>query len=1689
MKKFFKCLLGLFLFLFLHTAINAQSLFPCKGLFYLTRYNAAATNTFFGNIDFVPNDINITNTGSLNPQGLYNGSVQYNGYIWAQDYVSVTTANKLSLRRFDRNLNSVLLDVTGGNLPTNFDVQFNNAGVDKNGIMYLLDYTAVNATGTITPKLYAIDLKTNPLQMVAGFPKNTTGLNNGADVIWGDITVDPTTNRVYAWYHPTSNNINNNPIGLYEIKNINTATPLLEKVGAAQNATVGSLFFNERGQMFGYGSVGVGNVQDRFYAIDKINGLLTQYGLPDSTVAGSDGCECVFRLSFDRRVYPPVLNIPKCKVDTFTYDFSLRNTTPITINDVEIFDTLDNRFSYGTTAAAIAAQLNNVLGTTSVNVTITNFGGGVNNRLYISGINVPPGLFNFQTKVVIDASALTTSFIASEQAWIKNLDPIYGGPFEKSNDPSTYAATDATEISINLLGSNCLPPISNSFINKPIPQGATFTNIANLSSSDPDGFISNYKIESTMPATEATLRYCTSANAPCSGGFAAITAGTILTPQQINYIQINPTPGFVGNTQFTFSATDNAGVISNIAVFTVPIYQQKPVANNIMANSIANTAPITDLLACSFADQDAANLQTILVKTLPPTTQGVLSVSCPLTFTSATCTNNLQTLTSTVLAAYPNGIPLTIAQATNLKFTPTASYVGNSTFTFAVVDVAGYQSNIAQYTIPVTAVPTNTRPPLANNIRAQQINNSLPATAIPNLTASDLDGTITSFTIVSVPNTTIGVVKIPCTNNPLGGTCTNGFYDLTASVVSANNNAIPITLSQASGLLFAPSGAATGNTSFTFTATDNTNLQSNVAVYELITYNEVPKVSNIQITANFNGTAAPIVPINGSDYEGAITSFRLKSLPPTIAGDLFVPCTGATPPHIGGTCTNGQQKLTNTILANYPNGIPITLPQAAGMRYDPLDGYSGTTTFNYTAIDDNNNESTIGQYTIAVANQNPLVRDTINTVLANTDGLTKLSSNLLALDLDGTVNSFTIFAVPIANSGTLYTPCGGVYPTPSWGTCTGGYMAITPSIVLANPGGIVLTPAQAANLAFDPNLYFTGIVDFNYFAKDNSGNSSNMGVYSIPLSGVGALSPISTNITAPAVLATNAIVNLPKLIGIDPDGTVTSFKINTLSDSYRGTLSMPCGTAANPTPTGGTCLAGRVNITNTILANYPENELPLSLTQAEGLRFLPQPNYTGNFNFTYFAVDNTGANSLITAYTIPITGTPPNAFPINAAPVLLNAGPTPMAAMQATDNDGTIAEYLIDFLPPAFKGTFSISCPTTLLGTNCINNYQNLNNAMLQTYPTGIPLTPLQMTSLRFAPAGTFEGNVILNYHVKDNSGLLSNTTAYNTYIRGVFPYSNDVVGPKIFNGLGQTAITPLNTVDADGSINSYFLHNLPLPNQGELFIPCGSTANPTPLSATCTNGLAKLTAAVLANYPNGIPITLTQNQGLLFDPTSGYNGDVLFNFSGRDNLSNLSNVATYTLRVGRFSALPVTLLNFSGVRTGNDIKTFWAVSNETSIANYVVEYSFNGTNFFTGPTTSATTTNIVQKNYFALLINLPQPIVYLRLKIISTTGSVTYSNTIIINNKTSSTPTITPNPATNFINLNFNNTVKNNYLVQVYDAKGAKLYSNTFANTLPNTIINLNKSSINIFTAGLYVITVTQTSNNQQWATKIIFE
>ncbi|MBK8703006.1 MAG: gliding motility-associated C-terminal domain-containing protein [Saprospiraceae bacterium] len=108
-------------------------------------------------------------------------------------------------------------------------------------------------------------------------------------------------------------------------------------LGGNSQLNMGSLFYDEQGRLFGYGSTG--GPETQLYQINTHNGQVSVVG---SWVSGrfTDGCSCPYQITFDKKVLPAA-TLPCTEV---TYRYEILNTAGIAYGQAELRDTLPSGF-------------------------------------------------------------------------------------------------------------------------------------------------------------------------------------------------------------------------------------------------------------------------------------------------------------------------------------------------------------------------------------------------------------------------------------------------------------------------------------------------------------------------------------------------------------------------------------------------------------------------------------------------------------------------------------------------------------------------------------------------------------------------------------------------------------------------------------------------------------------------------------------------------------------------------------------------------------------------------------------------------------------------------------------------------------------------------------------------------------------------------------------------------------------------------------------------------------------------------------------------------------------------------------------------------------------------------------------------------------------------------------------------
>ncbi|WP_400193833.1 Ig-like domain-containing protein [Hymenobacter sp. B81] len=914
------------------------------------------------------------------------------------------------------------------------------------------------------------------------------------------------------------------------------------------------------------------------------------------------------------------------------------------------------------------------------------------------------------------------------------------------------------------------------------------------------------------------------------------SGASVVTSFQFTAPTTTPISGVVSSTTTSneSNAANNNGTAPAATVTTV--INRAPVAANVTTTALPGSNGATQIANFNVTDPDGnATIATYTFVSVPTAAQGLLYAY------NATSTAFVQITTA--------GQTVNAATYPNLVFDPSGTSSGNVAFQYSATDNGGLSSNTATYTIPVNNVA-----PTAANLTAPILLSSYgPTLLTPALAGADTDGTITGFTITSIPNTT------------------------TQGVLALNGNAVtvgqPINPAQAAQLTFDPVVGFFGNATFGYTATDNSGAVSAAATYAIPVSKATCGQENLVnfatrstgenwatgqsvtvqgVTITSSGYTAPAgtslvvddqaaLPGKGlvwsTDYgtgttktatvtltfSRPLTNFSLNvgdiDLGTGYIDELTVDgynasnaliTLAAADVALGSNSTNvysGSNRITGSASNTSAAGnVIVTFPQAVSrlvLTYrnttavtDPAFQFLDITSLAWCA--EANLATTISGPTRALAGST--VTYTATTTNAGPDA----ADNVVA-----TIQLATGLTVPASPNYTYSSSTGLVTFTAVNGLASGA--TLTNQVSFTMPATNTTGRAASTTLAIDAVL------------ANNNGSAANANITTVV-----DQAPVAANVTtSPAIPSSAAATAILPLSATDPDDAASTLTYTLVT-----------------LPTGGTLA---VNGTPATLGQT------LTATQITQLTFDPTGTSNGSFTFTYRAQDPLGAVSNVATYTIPVSNTPPVAANVTNTPVIpSSAGATAILPLSATDADGSISSYTILSLPAG--------------GTLFVNGAQAT---------VGQPLNATQITQLTFDPAGTSNGNFTFTYTAVDNQGASGNTATYTIPVGNVAPVALNVTNATLSDAAPATTLSALNATDADGSISSYTITNVPnATTQGVLAL----NGNPV------TNGQVVLAA---------------QAGQLTFDPVAGAGGDYRFTFTATDNNGAVSaNTAAFTIPV-----------------------------------------------------------------------------------------------------------------------------------------------------------------------------------------------
>jgi hypothetical protein len=192
---------------------------------------------------------------------------------------------------------------------------------------------------------------------------------------------------------------------------------------------------------------------------------------------------------------------------------------------------------------------------------------------------------------------------------------------------------------------------------------------------------------------------------------------------------------------------------------------------------------------------------------------------------------------------------------------------------------------------------------------------------------------------------------------------------------------------------------------------------------------------------------------------------------------------------------------------------------------------------------------------------------------------------------------------------------------------------------------------------------------------------------------------------------------------------------------------------------------------------------------------------------------------------------------------------------------------------------------------------------------------------------------------------------------------------------------------------------------------------------------------------------------------------------------------ATFALTFGG-SALPIKFTSFTGRVDSRFNQLNWTANFIDAVKEIVIERSTDGTLFSTIGDISGEMVQQKQgefKDYKPLLKS------YYRLKVINLNGTIEYSNTVFLKRNDKTFVTITPNPATSFVEIQITNDKIERYQLRLMNINGQTVYSTAIqTNNAGTTSTKINTAAL---PKGAYQLVMYNASNNVHHTQTVIVQ
>ncbi|HQW84070.1 MAG TPA: T9SS type A sorting domain-containing protein, partial [Ferruginibacter sp.] len=157
---------------------------------------------------------------------------------------------------------------------------------------------------------------------------------------------------------------------------------------------------------------------------------------------------------------------------------------------------------------------------------------------------------------------------------------------------------------------------------------------------------------------------------------------------------------------------------------------------------------------------------------------------------------------------------------------------------------------------------------------------------------------------------------------------------------------------------------------------------------------------------------------------------------------------------------------------------------------------------------------------------------------------------------------------------------------------------------------------------------------------------------------------------------------------------------------------------------------------------------------------------------------------------------------------------------------------------------------------------------------------------------------------------------------------------------------------------------------------------------------------------------------------------------------------------------LPVQFLNFTATEKNKLVTLNWKIIAEKDVQSFEVERSLNNSNYINVVTVTDPVLLNVQQSFTAKddLGGINNDVIYYRLKVNGKAGEIKYSNIVVVRlQKISAAVTVMPNPAKDFVSINFETEKEGQVTLRLIDNTGKIVLTNIYKALKGNNTIRID--------------------------------